>query len=279
MLFRSEGPLSHPRSTTRSELLVTLAEALDLNLVGDAHTKPPLVVPPLGDRHVEEALDLIGRVTGCHWRWVEGIALFRSRYWWVEDVAEPPATAVVRWQELLKTEEPLPLDEAAAIASLAPEQQQRLALLIPEAESACNGWLRFYGSLDRGEREAAHSKDGLPLWRVDPRRRELLLGGREAEPFSPPLPGGPPTEEMVRRGAGFFRVVEKASVPTDAAGGASGRRPPAVISLQIDPVRDARGRPVMGLGAMGVARIITLPRRSAGVSPVPGPFGIPPGRE
>ena len=121
------------------ELPMFLAIALIVGMVSDRER--------VQRRKAEQTLSVVCDLYDCFWRVERSTILVRSRYWWLDDPAEPPATAVARWQATLETSGFLGLEEAARIAALSPEQQVRLALRIPEAPSASGPHLRLYASL------------------------------------------------------------------------------------------------------------------------------------
>src|SRR5262249_860548 len=96
----------------RSAVLLAVAKAAGANRVRASRRKGALPCPALSGRTVEAALDEICRLYGCYWR-VEGSTLLvRSRFWFLDDEAEPPASAVARWRSILGKGRVLPLEES-----------------------------------------------------------------------------------------------------------------------------------------------------------------------
>jgi hypothetical protein len=147
----------------RSELLLAIADAADLSLISDSHTRPRPPSPSIRGRSVEEALTSVCDTHGSFWRMDQGAIAVRSRYWWLDDQYEPPAAAVARWERTLKEQGRLGLEEVCQMALLSLEQRQRLGFRLPEAGTVNNPWLQFYARLTAAQRTAAGSERGLLL--------------------------------------------------------------------------------------------------------------------
>jgi hypothetical protein len=217
-------PAGTPAS--RSELLLAIADAASLNLVSDSYTKPKLYAPALAGRCVEEAMTAVCGLHGCLWRAARGTLLVRSRYWWLDDRDEPPATAVARWQAALAQPGALDLDEACRIAVLPLEQRLRLSLRLPETQSASNPWLRLYGQINPLQRQAAGSPQGLPIAAIP---EPLRLQVTASDPGHNPYYGRRRLEETLMEGPAMLKVEPAAE----------GR--PAIRFL-LQPLPDANSR-------------------------------------
>jgi hypothetical protein len=159
----------------RSRMLTEIADAADLNLVADSHTQPRRLRPLLAGRTVEEAVAAVCELWQSDWRVQQGTLLVRSHDWWLDDPAEPPATAMAEWQGRFQANGVLDLEDAAHIAALSREQQQRVALRIREAKVAFHPWLRWYAGLTAAQKEAMRSPQGLALHALPaPVRRQFL---------------------------------------------------------------------------------------------------------
>jgi hypothetical protein len=170
----------------RSDLLLSLAEQLDVNLFADSHTKAPRMMPALSGKTAREALNLIAGTFGLRWRAAPSL-LVRSACWCKDDADEPPATLVARWEDLLEKNGALTLDETLPIALLTPEQHARLSVRIPTAENAGAKWLRFYAALTPPQRREARAPEGLRMGSVpEPQRRVLLEGDAMSAFFGRP---------------------------------------------------------------------------------------------
>ncbi len=233
---------------TRGALLVALAEAIGANLVADSHIKPPLTAGVLPGLTVEDALSAVAEPHSCYWRVDDGVLRMRSRHWWLDDLAEPPATAVKRWRVALETTGRLSLDESLQLASLAPDQQERVRQVLPETQHAFTPWLRFYALLSPTQRQAARSSKGLRLWTVPEAHRHTLI---DLEPGHSML-GNQSQEETLHGGAALLRVVEKtvglpsSAVPVTEA-----------LAFAVDPVPDVAGR----LHGVRLGVTVPLPHR------------------
>jgi peroxiredoxin len=182
---------------TRSELLVALAESANLNLLSDSYLKPPIPAPAVIGNTVEEALSSICDTYNASWRVEHEGILVRSAWWWIDDMHEPPASAVAQWQAALAERGFLTLDETSRISALSPEQQQRLRLRLPETHIASNPWLQLYSRLDPSQRRAALSPQGLELWKVPEARRFDLT---RRDPVNNPFTGVQRVEEALDSG-------------------------------------------------------------------------------
>ncbi len=228
-----EESLAPGRPAVRGEVLAALAEAADLNLVSDAHVRRPLPTLDLARMRVEEALDLVAEQHGCFWRAGDGVLRVRSRWWWLEDVADPPATALARWRALLEKEGELALVESTAIAALTAPQQTRLAVRVPDARSAFSTVLRLYAGLTERQRAAARSPAGLPLPDIPLPLRLGVTRGDVGGPF-----GDnhwriyPRLEEALASGLAVLRLREERE--------ADGR---AVAVFHVDPLKTEKGWP------------------------------------
>jgi hypothetical protein len=242
---------------SRSEILVALAEAAGLNLVSDAHTKPRATFADLRRRTVEAALSEICDAYHCYWRVESPVVRVRSRYWWLDDSSEPPATSVVRWKAILVERGFLPLLETLAVASLTPEQQERLAVLAPETRPAFSVWYRFYASLDTKQRQAATSSKGLPLWSVPEAKRFLLVN----LPPGDPMVGSQRLEESVLGAAVIFKVDGDATAPVQIAAGV--KQMGRAVVFETVPVPDAAGK----THGAKMRIIVPLPQRPAAGGP------------
>ncbi len=247
---------------TRGAVLVALAEAVNANLIADSHIKPPVTAGALPGLMFEQALTTLSEAHDCYWRADNGMFRIRSRHWWLDDLAEPPSSAVRRWQVALETTGRLSLGDSLQIASLTDDQQGRLAAVLPESQSAFSPWLRFYGVLTATQRQTANRTEGLRLWTVADTHRHLLLNLAAGDSML----GNSATEETLHGGAAVLRVT---SDPPRAD--AQDRRPVDSLSFAVDPVPDAAGR-VHG------ARLrvkVTLPRRqAAGAQPAGAADGL-----
>jgi hypothetical protein len=247
--------------SSRSEVLAALADAVELNLISDSHVKPPRPSPAIGGRVVEDALDAVGETYHCDWRVEKSAILVRSRFWWLDDLAEPPATALTAWQARLEADKVLLLDHAAQIGALSPDQQARVALRLPEASPAFSSWFRLYAQMSRTQREAAASPRGLPFWKLSEAQRHLLLV-RGAHDFSGLVPAG----ETIDAAAAILKVREETSVRI------GNRTVPRAVTFSLEPVAGVTGRPLV----QGMKATLPLPYRAADKPTGPG-GGLPGG--
>jgi hypothetical protein len=247
------------RQYARGELLLALAEAMDVNLVADSHTKRNVVCPIIGNHALEAALDEIAAADGSFWRADRGVVRVRSRYWWLDDEAEPPATAFQSWQERMRAPGYLILPEAERIGALTSDQQARVRLRIPEAEPACTPWMRFYAALPVPQRMQA-AGPGLPFWKVNPGIRHLLLTGGSADGML----GHPLFEETVTGGAAMLTIREE---PPRKEGG---KPVPPAVTFDLRPLPDVTGR-IRGFGEK--VRFV-LPHRGERPDPDPARDGL-----
>lgn len=255
---------------TRAERFLALADAADLNVVSDAHTKPPVTDKTgiAAGQSVEQALDGVCALHGCYWRVDKNdapspILLVRSDWWWVDDAAEPPARASARWQELLNTDGLLPLDESLRVAVLSPEQQARLVRRIPEAGSLYGSWMRLYAGLDAGQISAARSPNGLPLTRISEAQRRLLIGRIDDQD----------TLQAIGRSDGVLTIKHHAiaDVPPQGPVPDSASGVVRAVGVRLDPLTDSAGRRRWyGTGAW-----IRLPQRSPKTPPKSPPAPPP----
>jgi hypothetical protein len=215
----------------QSQMFAAIADAADVNLIADSHTKPKRLTPPLGGRSVEEVLAVVCDLWQSNWRVQHSTILVRSRNWWTDDPAEPPATAMAEWQAAFQAKGVLQIEDAARIAALSREQQQRLALRIPEARTAFSPWLRFYASLDTAHKEALRSPRGLDLRIVPaPERLQLISAGTMSD--------------LLANGTAMSETVASGKVVLNLSEEARGGRPAVVFSYSPlgatrQPVRSA----------------------------------------
>ncbi len=240
---------------TRSALLVALADALDLNLISDSHTKSPEPAPLLAGKTVEQALDAVCDLHACYWRIASpSTILVRSRYWWQDDLAEPPATAVVRWDSRLESEGVLPLEEALQMALLSQDQQNRLAVKVPEARTAFKDWLRFYASLTKGQRQAARSKNGVPFWQIPEAQRRLVLQNSSRR-------NNMAYERTVLEAAAMLKITEETEAKV--LYGVAEKTFPRVLTFHTEPVPDMPGQAPKRLLALRERVILPFRERPA----------------
>lgn len=199
------GPLQAGPPTARSLVLVALAEETRTNLLCDSHIKDALPRPELTSKSLQEALDLAAAHYTSLWRAEGNTFLVRSRYWWLDDPAEPPASKVEKWRDTLKQHGAFSLSEAAEMASLSAEQQQRLTRVLPEASAAFSPWLRLYSTLNAKQREAAAADKGLEFWTLTEEQRHIL----RARSADDPELGNSNQEGLVGSGAAMLRVTQE----------------------------------------------------------------------
>jgi hypothetical protein len=228
----------------RSTLLVALAEAADFNLIADSHIKPAAPAPQLGGVTVEQALELACEAHASYWRAEPQVIMVRSRHWWLDDLAEPPASEMATWAKALAGGRALTLEESAAIAALTTDQQDRVALRLPEVWPVRNPLMRFYAVLSEEQRQAALSSKGVELWSVSEQQRRALFGSPRGGNL-----GRAQYEELIHSAAGVFKITP------EAANAGAAALPTFTFRLQAVPDRTGRKR-----GA-GVTMKITLPHR------------------
>lgn len=269
---------------TRAERLLALADAADLNVVSDAHTKQPVTdkAGTTAGQTVEQALEAVCALHGCYWRVDTDngndtapsppILLVRSDWWWVDDAAEPPARASARWQELLNTNGLLPLDESLRVTALSPEQQARLLRRIPEAGSLFGPWMRLYAGLDAGQIRAARSPNGLPLNRISEAQRRLLTGRIDDQD----------TLQAIGRSDGVLKVNHHTVAdptpqgqPAVVAPESDGSVVVRAVNFLLEPIVDATGRRRW----FGTGQWVGLPQRSVRKTPPKSPPAAPPTKD
>jgi hypothetical protein len=246
-------------AVSRSEILAALADAADLDLVSDSHVKPvqdttrPASGAGLVGWTAEEALSAAADLHTSYWRAGDSAVLVRSRFWWLDDLVDPPASALAQWRATLDREAILALDEAARIGALSRAQQQRLLLRLPEAGPACgNHWLRFYAGLTERQRRQALSPKGLELWKVPEPQRHLFSIRDSDNPYL----GNKDLEELVHAAA-VLKVTDEGKV-TLRPGSKDERSFPRVYRFLIQPVPDAAGH----THAQAMSAIIPMPHRA-----------------
>lgn len=201
------------QKSPRSDLLLRAAIAAGANLLADSHTKPPCDRPSVGGLTLAKALDAICQATCSRWSADGAALLIRSRYWWLDDDAEPPATLMVELDHCLNEKGLLTLNEAAEVALLSPRQQIRVGHRVPEAAGLYTSCLRFYATLSPSDRRRALSPDGLDLSRVPMAQRRILFD--EPVIVADRAPISPGAYSIVVQGRAIFMAREK--LPPDDA--------------------------------------------------------------
>ena len=222
----------------RNALLAAMADAASFDFVADSHIKPQIDVPFLkAAPTLEETLTRVCDAHASFWRVEEsGLLTVRSRWWWLDDAGEPPALEREEWRRTLEEKAALSLDQAIAIANLSPEQQQRLARLLPETGSAFSAWLRFYGSLSPRQQRAARSRKGLRFWTVPESLRSQLTNLSADDP----LIGNKSYEETIHHGLSMLYVVVKKNAEVQV--GTGKKAYPSSITFRLKPIPDRTGR-------------------------------------
>ena len=265
-LARAAAPAAG-RPLARSQLLVALAERANVDLIADSHTKRPM--PTLTPSELapnatlEDALDHLCGEHASLWRIEEGpIFTVRSRYWYIDDAREPPATKIAEWNRLLDENGTLTLDQAVEMAALPPQQHGRLRLRIPEARGVSNSVLHLYGRLSPTQKRAVR-ENGLLLLTLPANLRGALIDPA----WTAQGLRSPASMERLTHPAAALRIVDHEWPP--------GTPPtPAFYIGQLDE----SGEPIRGTGEIGS---ITLPRREGGatrpgLAPIPAPGPAPP---
>ena len=232
----------------RSELYVELGAAMDLQLVADSHIKKTVPYPLVTGVSLETAMDRLTAAEASRWRVAARVICVRSRNWWIDDTAEPPASRRAAWGKALDDRGFLTPAEASEIALLSPEQQDRLCARMPEASTARIAWMRFYAALKPSQRRAAAGPNGVSLWQVPEETRHILVhGGRDDS-----LLGNQGFEETVLGALASLKITEEPPVRT----GAALKQPPALV-FRLQPVPDLTGK----TRGAGVEMRVRLPHR------------------
>jgi hypothetical protein len=162
-----------------TDALLKLDESVPMDVISDGLWSSRLpgidaVNAPLG-----EVLTKLGRACGHRWWKQDGFVMMQSRTLSADRWAEPPATAVTRWSELIDHGE-FGLDEFAEIAALPDAQAMTLQEMSASEQfplflsplSSARGQLLLWHDLTPAQRRKALGSAGLPYSEMTPQQQQ-----------------------------------------------------------------------------------------------------------